>query len=67
MATNEGGGSAVLPILSWSMMGCVFLGLAAFRYSRQGLGGSLLSLAIDLIIGLSGLGIAFLTWRGSKR
>ncbi len=67
MATNERGGRVVLPILSWSIMGCAFLGLAAFRFSRLGLGSSLLSLAIDLMIGLSGLGIAFLTLRGSPR
>jgi hypothetical protein len=71
MAMNDNGGgkrrASVLTLLSWLIMGVVFLGLAGLQIYKQGFAGSLGTLAIDVIIGLSGLGIAFLTWRGNRR
>ena len=68
MATREkNGGRVILSILSWLIMGCVFMGLAGFRIYREGFGANPGTLAIDLVIAAAGLGIAFVTWRGSRR
>lgn len=71
MATHENGGKArgraVMSTLSWLSMGLVFLGLAALQIVQHGFDGSLATLAINVVFGLAGLDIAFLTWRGSRR